>query len=91
MFNNDFHYPLNKNLDDIYDNYPEYSEKVIQWESEYYSSFDEEKFISLSREVEAESNLEKPLEHMVDKTEEEEYLEKLCVPDSFTTSVFDSI
>ncbi|MAR39889.1 MAG: hypothetical protein CMD22_04295 [Flavobacteriales bacterium] len=47
MFNNDFHYPLNKNLDDIYDNYPEYSEKVIQWESEYYSSFDEEKFISL--------------------------------------------
>ena len=47
MFNNDFHYPLNKNLDDIYDNYTECSEKVMQWESEYYSNFNEGKFISL--------------------------------------------
>lgn len=47
MFNNDFDYPLNKNLDDIYNNYTECSEKVMQWESGYYSNFNEEKFISL--------------------------------------------
>lgn len=47
MFNYDFHYPLNKNLDNIYEDYTACSEKVMQWESRYYGSFDEGKFISL--------------------------------------------
>ena len=47
MFNKDFKYPLKNNLEYIENNYSECSALVKIWESEFYTDFDENKFISL--------------------------------------------
>ena len=47
MFETDFFYPLKKDLNYIEQYYLECSDLVRKWESEYHSTFDEQKFISL--------------------------------------------
>ena len=47
MFSADFCYPLENNLEHIKNNYSECSESVKRWKSDFYTEFDEEKFISL--------------------------------------------
>ena len=47
MFETDFYYPLKNDLNYIEQHYLECSDLVRKWESEYYSTFDEQKFISL--------------------------------------------
>jgi len=47
MFETDFSYPLENDLNYIEQHYSECSNLVKKWESEYYSTFDEQKFISL--------------------------------------------
>jgi hypothetical protein len=47
MFETDFCYPLKNDLNYIVQHYLECSDLVKKWESEYYSIFDEQKFISL--------------------------------------------
>lgn len=47
MFENEFKYPFDANLKDIFLNYKRYSDEVINWRERFYSEFDEQKFISL--------------------------------------------
>ena len=47
MFQTDFKYPLDLNLKEIIEKYNYYSSVVKEWESQYYSTFNEKKFISL--------------------------------------------
>ncbi|MBT3417369.1 MAG: hypothetical protein HN427_01190 [Flavobacteriales bacterium] len=47
MFETNFYYPLKNDLNYIEQHYLECSDLVRKWESEYYSTFDEQKFISL--------------------------------------------
>ncbi|MGY8989892.1 MAG: hypothetical protein ACKVJA_06505, partial [Flavobacteriales bacterium] len=47
MFENEFKYPFDATLKDIFLNYKTYSDKVIKWRERFYSEFDEQKFISL--------------------------------------------
>ena len=47
MFENEFKYPFDDNLKDIFLNYKRYSDEVISWRERFYSEFDEQKFISL--------------------------------------------
>ena len=47
MFSTDFYYPLNNDLKYIESNYVECSELVKKWEADFYSDFNESKFISL--------------------------------------------
>ena len=47
MFHEDFQYPILNDLNYIENNYLESSNLVKKWESQFYSSFDEDKFISL--------------------------------------------
>ena len=47
MFENEFKYPFNANLKDIFLDYKKYSDEVINWRERFCSEFDEQKFISL--------------------------------------------
>ena len=47
MFENEFKYPFDDTLKDIFLNYKRYSDEVISWRERFYSEFDEQKFISL--------------------------------------------
>ena len=47
MFEKDFKYPFKVTLSDAFQNYEKYSDEVIKWRKEFYSDFDEQKFISL--------------------------------------------
>ena len=47
MFQRDFHYPILNDLNYIENNYLASSNIVKKWESQFYSSFNEDKFISL--------------------------------------------
>ena len=47
MFKTDFHYPVINDLEAIETNYISNSLKVIDWQKNFISDFDEDKFISL--------------------------------------------
>ena len=47
MFRRDFQYPILNDLNHIENNYLTSSNIVKKWESQFYSSFNEDKFISL--------------------------------------------
>ena len=47
MFEDDFQYPFDSNLNDISLNYNTYSYKVKTWRERFYAEFDEQKFVSL--------------------------------------------
>ena len=47
MFENEFKYPFDDTLKDVFLNYKRYSDEVINWRERFYSEFDEQKFISL--------------------------------------------
>lgn len=47
MFDLDFNYPIESNLEFIEQNYSQASFKVIDWEREFFDDFDESQFISL--------------------------------------------
>ncbi|MAX69234.1 MAG: hypothetical protein CMP60_06050 [Flavobacteriales bacterium] len=45
MFENEFKYPFDDTLKDVFLNYKRYSDEVINWRERFYSEFDEKKFI----------------------------------------------
>ena len=47
MFENEFKYPFDASLEDIFLEYEKYSNEVISWRKRFYSHFDEKKFRSL--------------------------------------------
>lgn len=49
MFETDFKYPFDAEMIDVINDYAKYSDEVISWRKEYYSDFDERKFISFLR------------------------------------------
>ena len=47
MFEKDFQYPFKASIEDISLDYMKYSNTVINWRKNFYSEFDEQKFIFL--------------------------------------------
>ncbi len=47
MFELDYKYPVNNDIQSVFDNYNKHTKEVVLWQNKFYNNYDENKFISL--------------------------------------------